>query len=140
METWRSIPPEDLRQWRQTLAKGHQRAVGQPARQKRMAHPVEQVGDAAMFETDDFKPVDPRTAKERMEQQILGWGKKSRENFQILAQQLRAAQPALTAHLTDEQIAEKLEREWDEKVRASVARVYHRNGRADELQIKTAGW
>lgn len=136
----RTVGAEDLRSWRKRLPHGWRRAVSNPQVQSRPSAPVELAGqDGGVLETPRPKPLTPAQTYEAVLAHVLVNSKKSREDFQAMIRQLRTWNPTLIAHLTDEQATVMLETEWKRKVQEAVARVYHRQGRERELQIRIGG-
>jgi len=99
--------------------------------------PAVRVGDdAAAFDVVSTPKVGPAAAHESVLTHLLGSARKSRDDFRASVAQMRKFNPSLISHLTDEQAAEMLEREYNRRVQEAVQRVYHRTGRSDELAIR----
>jgi hypothetical protein len=135
-----TVGAEELRSWRKRLPRGWRRAVSKPLVLSQPSAPVERTGpDGAVLETPKPKPLTPAQTYDAVLTHVLLNAKKSREDFQAMIRQLRTWNPTLIAHLTDEQAAAMLETEWKRKVQEAVARVYHKQGRGRELQIRIGG-
>ena len=133
----RRVTQAELAAWRQRLPRGWQRAVSQPRRRRMGSSPAVRVGDdAAAFDVESTPRVGPAEAYEQVASHLGRTMLKSREDFQMAVRQMRKFTPGMISHLTDEQAAEMLEREYNRRVQEAVQRVYHRTGRSDELAIR----
>ena len=134
----RYVTQAELAAWRQRLPRGWQRAVSQPRRRRVGSSPAVRVGDdAAAFDVPVSTPqVSPAEAHEQVLAHLSRNALKSRDDFMAAVHQMRTTTPTLISHLTDEQAAEMLQREYDRRVQEAVQRVYHRAGRSRELAIR----
>lgn len=128
----REVDSAELSEWRKSLGSpektGWQRAAspGLPSKRESDPDPGPRPAHSAT----------PAATYDGMVDYLLKWAKADRDSYQVLVQALRTTNPGLVGHLTDAQVADLLE----EKVKASIRRVFPRMGRADDLKIKTAGY
>ena len=115
LPAWEPIEGDELAKWRKDLPKGAiresntARTVGLDS--------VEADGDTVAFDPSTkekrFLPLTELATPRDVAEDIFGlmwvWAKASRENFQLMAQMIRHNEPAAYGHLSDDELATKLE-------------------------------
>jgi hypothetical protein len=133
----RFVSRDELASWRRKLPRGWQRAVSTPRRQRRRSSPVEMAGeDAAAFALPELKPLPPGVTYEKVLGHLLNGAKRSRQDFRLAVAQLRKNSPNLIAHLSDEEAAVELEKQYRRAIDAAIRKVYQESGRGHELTIE----
>jgi hypothetical protein len=110
---WEPISEPEVKDWRRHLDKG-------AVRESNTAHTVgldevDSDGDTVTF--DDAAPAplmmtelaSPREVADDIFGMMWTWAKGSRENFALMAQMIRHNEPESYGHLTDDELATKLE-------------------------------
>jgi hypothetical protein len=110
---WEPIEGDELAEWRRDLPKD-------AIRETNTAHtvgidPVESDGDTVTFDDTSPSPMkltelaSPREVADDVFGMMWAWAKNSRENFALMAQMIRHNEPAAYGHLSDDELATKLE-------------------------------
>lgn len=119
---------DEIRRHHRTLPKGH-------IRESRTAttvgyDPIDADGDTVSLDTKPVKPVSasdlapPREVAEEIYGLVWQWAKQSRENFQLMARIVRHNNPASFGHLSDDELATKIEQHAKDAARKAAETVY----------------
>ena len=115
LPAWEPIEGDELAKWRKDLPKG---AIRESNTAKTVGlDTVEADGDTVAFDPSTkenrFLPLTELATPRDVAEDIFGlmwvWAKASRENFQLMAQMIRHNEPAAYGHLSDDELATKLE-------------------------------
>ena len=115
LPAWEPIEGDELAKWRKDLPKG---AIRESNTARTVGlDTVEADGDTVAFDPSTkekrFLPLTELATPRDVAEDIFGlmwvWAKASRENFQLMAQMIRHNEPAAYGHLSDDELATKLE-------------------------------
>ena len=123
---WEPIEGDELAKWRRDLPKG-------AIRETNTAHTVgldvaQSDGDTAAIDRPAVTPLTqiavPREVAEEIFGMMWGWASRSRENFNLMAQMIRHNEPDAYGHLSDDELATKLEQHAKDAARAATEKAY----------------
>jgi hypothetical protein len=116
----------EIAEHRRTLPKGH-------VREQNTAHtvgldPVEADGDSVTVSTPAVQQIaqamPPREVAQDIYGMIWNWAKGDRKNFALMAQIVRNSYPDAYGHLSDDELASKIEQHARDAARAATEEVY----------------
>ena len=127
---WESIEGDELAKWRRDLPKGAVRETN-TARTVGL-DPVAADGDTVTFDdaasSERYLPLTEIATPREVADQVFGmmwmWAKESRENFALMAQMIRHNEPDSYAHLSDDELATKLEEHAKSAARKATEEAY----------------
>jgi len=110
---WEPISEPEVKDWRRHLDKGSIREsnTAQTVGYER----ADAAGDTVMFDSTPSSPMkltelaSPREVADDVFGMMWQWAKDSRENFALMAQMIRHNEPDSYGHLSDDELATKLE-------------------------------
>jgi len=113
LPAWEPIEGDDLAAWRRDLPKG---AIRESNTAKTVGFdPIGSDGDTVTFDDTASSPMkltelaSPREVADEVFGMMWLWAKSSRENFALMAQMIRHNEPDAYGHLSDDELATKLE-------------------------------
>lgn len=125
---------DEIREHRRRLPKGH-------IRESNTAHSVgydtdvEVEGDTATLQTPAPRSITeaavPREVAEDIYGMIWNWARGSRENFALMAQVVRKSNPDSFGHLSDDELATKIEQHAKDAARKATEDTYKKNNKWD---------
>lgn len=124
---WTPISEKEVKKRRKTLPKGH-------TREQNTAHTVgydsvESDGDSAVITptpmpTSMAQAAVPREVADDIFGMIFEWAKGSRETYQLIMKIMRQNDPVMFGHLSDEELATKIEQHARDAARKATETVY----------------
>ena len=125
---WKSISSDEIAEGRKHLAKGH-------TRETNTAHTVGYDSVEALDDQVSLTPMPqttaqaapPREVAEEIYGMVWKWAQGSRENFQLMAQIIRTSHPDAYGHLSDDELATKIEQHAKDASRKATEDVYEEN-------------
>ena len=108
--------------------------------------PVEADGDQVVVSTPPVRTIQEAAPAREVAEDIYGmvwkWAQGSRENFAVMAKIVRAAEPAAYGHLSDDELATKIETHARDASRKATEKLYRdkwdKGNNADQWQGKAA--
>lgn len=134
---WEPIGDREVKEWRRDLPKG-------AIRETNTAHTLgydqaDSDGDMVALEAPSVTPLtalaSPREVAEEVFGQVWEWARGSRESFQLMAQIVRNNNPEAYGHLSDDELATKIEQHAKDAGRKATEEAFDDHDRGNDLDM-----
>ena len=131
LPAWEPIEGDELAKWRRDLPKGSVRETNTATTVG--LDSVDSDGDTVTFDDTASSPMkltelaSPREVADEVFGLMWVWAKESRENFALMAQMIRHNEPGAYGHLSDDELATKLEQHAKDASRKATEKEYGDN-------------
>ena len=128
---WEPISGDEAKEWRHHLDKG---SIRESNTAKTVGYDqAEADDDTVRFDSTPTSPMtltqlaSPREVADDVFGQMWAWAKDSRENFALMAQMIRHNEPLAYGHLSDDELATKLEQHARDAARKATEKEFGDN-------------